>query len=77
VGPICKDVSKAWVQAPRTAWFSILLPKGLWPTTRGGMIMKENEMTLLCVLLVTQIYNDVRKIVREELERVGLGEKTE
>ncbi len=41
------------------------------------MIMKENEMTLLCVLLVTQIYNDVRKIVREELERVGLGEKTE
>lgn len=39
--------------------------------------MKENEMTLLCVLLVTQIYNDVRKIVREELERVGLGEKTE
>jgi len=39
--------------------------------------MKKSEMTLLCVLLVTQVYNDIRKIVREELERVGLEEKAE
>ena len=28
-----------------------------------------NDMQLLCVLLVNTIYNDIRMIVREELER--------
>jgi len=32
------------------------------------------DMKLLCVLLVTQVYSDIRNIVREELERVGLKE---
>ena len=36
--------------------------------------MKKSDLQLLCVLLVTQIYNDFRSIVREELERVGLKE---
>ena len=36
--------------------------------------MKESDLTLLCVLLVTQVYNDIRGLVREELERVGLKE---
>ena len=40
-------------------------------------MMKDGELQLLCVLLVTQVYNDIRKIVREELERAGLGEKAE
>ena len=39
--------------------------------------MKESDLTLLCVLLVTQVYNDIRGIVREELERVGLKEVDE
>ena len=30
---------------------------------------REEELKLLCVLLVDQIYSDIRKIVREELER--------
>lgn len=34
----------------------------------------SEDMKLLCVLLVTQIYSDIRNIVREELERVGLKE---
>ena len=34
----------------------------------------NEDMKLLCVLLVTQIYSDIRNIVREELERVGLKE---
>ena len=32
--------------------------------------MKETDFKLLCVLLMNQIYNDIRMIVREELERV-------
>lgn len=32
--------------------------------------MKETDLKLLCVLLVNQIYNDIRMIVREELERI-------
>ena len=31
--------------------------------------MKETDITLLCVMLMETIYNDVRKIVREEIER--------
>ena len=31
--------------------------------------MTDSKIQLLCVLLVTQIYNDIRMIVREELER--------
>jgi hypothetical protein len=34
----------------------------------------SEDIKLLCVLLVTQIYSDIRNIVREELERVGLKE---
>ena len=34
--------------------------------------MKDGELQLLCVLLVTQVYNDIRGIVREELARVAL-----
>jgi hypothetical protein len=30
---------------------------------------REEDLKLLCVLLVDQIYSDIRKIVREELER--------
>ena len=30
---------------------------------------REEDLKLLCVLLVEQIYSDIRKIVREELER--------
>lgn len=32
--------------------------------------MKETDVKLLCVILMNQIYNDIRMIVREELERV-------
>jgi len=32
--------------------------------------MKETDLKLLCVLLMNQIYNDIRMIVREELERI-------
>ena len=31
--------------------------------------MKETDIRLLCVLLMNTISNDIRKIVREELER--------
>tara|TARA_B100000131_G_scaffold304917_1_gene330390 strand:+ start:497 stop:619 length:123 start_codon:yes stop_codon:yes gene_type:complete len=31
--------------------------------------MTDSKTQLLCVLLMTQIYNDIRMIVREELER--------
>ena len=34
----------------------------------------KEEIELLCILLMTQIYNDIRLIVREELSRVGLKE---
>ena len=34
----------------------------------------SEDIKLLCVLLVTQVYSDIRNIVREELERVGLKE---
>lgn len=34
----------------------------------------KQEIELLCILLMTQIYNDIRLIVREELSRVGLKE---
>ena len=34
-----------------------------------GLKMKESDLKLLCVLLMNQIYNDIRMIVREELER--------
>jgi hypothetical protein len=37
--------------------------------------VKESERTLLAVLLVQQVYNDIRMIVREELARVGLKEE--
>ena len=30
---------------------------------------REEDLKLICVLLVDQIYSDIRKIVREELER--------
>lgn len=33
--------------------------------------MKETDIKLLCVLLMDTIYNDIRKIVREELERAN------
>jgi hypothetical protein len=32
--------------------------------------MKETDVKLLVMLLVNQIYTDIRMIVREELERV-------
>ena len=32
--------------------------------------MKETDLKRICVLLMNQIYNDIRMIVREELERV-------
>lgn len=32
--------------------------------------MKETDVKLLCVILMNQIYNDIRMIVREELEKV-------
>jgi len=32
--------------------------------------MKETDVKLLCVILMNQIYTDIRMIVREELERV-------
>jgi hypothetical protein len=32
--------------------------------------MKETDVKLLVVLIVNQIYTDIRMIVREELERV-------
>ena len=35
---------------------------------------REDDLKLLCVLLVDQIYSDIRKIVREELERFKEGE---
>ena len=31
--------------------------------------MKETDIRLLSVLLMNTIYNDIRKIVREEIER--------
>ena len=31
--------------------------------------MKETDVTLLCIMLMETIYSDIRKIVREELER--------
>lgn len=31
--------------------------------------MKETDIRLACVLLMNTIYNDIRMIVREELER--------
>ena len=31
--------------------------------------MKETDVKVLCVLLMNTIYNDIRMIVREELER--------
>lgn len=34
-------------------------------------MMKETDIKLLCVLLMDTIYNDIRMIVREELERAG------
>jgi len=38
-------------------------------TEKGGFTMKETDVKLLAMLLMNQIYNDIRKIVREELER--------
>ena len=35
-----------------------------------GLEMKDSDLKLLCILLMNQIYNDIRMIVREELERV-------
>lgn len=32
--------------------------------------MPSGDIEILCVLLVEQIYIDIRKIVREELERL-------
>ena len=37
--------------------------------------MKETDAKLLAMLLMNTIYTDIRKIVREELERVGLEAK--
>ncbi len=37
--------------------------------------MKDTDIKLLCILLMNTIYGDIRKIVREELERVGLEAK--
>ncbi len=39
--------------------------------------MKETDIKLLCVLLMDTIYNDIRKIVREELERANQRATTE
>lgn len=36
--------------------------------------MKDSDIKLLSVLLVNQVYNDIRKIVREELDRSKEGE---
>lgn len=36
---------------------------------------REEDLKLLCVLLVDQIYNDIRMIVREELERFKEAEQ--
>ena len=36
--------------------------------------MKESDLKLLCVLLMNQIYNDIRMIVREELEGLKMNE---
>ena len=41
----------------------------------GGYRMKETDAKLLAMLLMNTIYTDIRKIVREELERVGLEVK--
>lgn len=30
--------------------------------------MEEEQLKLLCVLLMNQIYADIRKIIREEIE---------
>ena len=38
---------------------------------------REEEIKMLCILLINQIYNDFRNIVREELERVGLKEASQ
>ena len=38
-------------------------------------IMKETDVKLLAMLLMNTIYTDIRNIVREELERVGLEVK--
>ena len=39
--------------------------------------MEKTDIELLCVLLVSQVYSDIRKIIREELERVGLSTEGE
>jgi hypothetical protein len=39
--------------------------------------MKEADVKLLCVLLVNTIYNDIRKIVREEIERIAIDRRNE
>lgn len=41
----------------------------------GGIAVKESDRTLLAVLLVQQVYNDIRMIVREELARAGRKEE--
>ena len=37
--------------------------------------MKETDVKFLAMLLMNTIYTDIRNIVREELERVGLEAK--
>lgn len=39
--------------------------------------MKETDVKLLAMILMNTIYTDIRNIVREELERVGLEAKDE
>jgi len=37
--------------------------------------VKETDVKLLAMILMNTIYSDIRNIVREELERVGLEAK--
>jgi hypothetical protein len=36
---------------------------------RGGMKMPKSDSVLLAALVVTELYQNIRKIVREELDR--------
>jgi hypothetical protein len=39
--------------------------------------MKEEDIKLLCVLLVNTIYNDIRTIVREEIGKIAIDRRNE
>ena len=66
--PKCgKDRVVTWLFPTRICymWTSVAVKKCIL----RGLKMKESDLKLLCVLLMNQIYNDIRMIVREELER--------